>query len=92
MRRTCKLNPTLFEAMRDGRKRFDVLRGVREGDVIRYEEHDFAFGLDTGRWLEFVASHVDAVGDDLGIASLLLARAPREVDAAPALVPLSVAC
>lgn len=91
MRRTYKLNPTLFEAMRDGRKRFDVLRGVREGDVLRYEEHDFDFGLDTGRWLEFVASHVDAVGE-LGIASLLLARAPREVDAAPALVPLSVAC
>ncbi len=87
MRCVLKLNPWLFEALRDGRRRFDVRpAGVVEGDLIRYEEHDFVVGDDTGRWLEFTVSHVVRAGT-VSIVSLLLARAPRDLDAALAAVP-----
>lgn len=91
MRCTLQLNPILFEAFRDGRRRFDVRPvGVAEGDLIRYEEHDFATGQSTGRWLEFTVSHVLPAGA-VSVVSLLLHRAPRDLDAALADVPPDLA-
>lgn len=75
--RTFRLNPKLFEQLHSGRRTLDVRVGdYRLGDLVRYEEHLFDEGRDTGRWAEFIVASVEEHPCGASLLTLVHHRVP----------------